>query len=59
MERINPTTVMKSKFIDLPQLVAGHDVEKRHGEEDCGVCEHQDILHARNSLKRILAAKPM
>jgi hypothetical protein len=31
----------------LPQLVACLDVEKRHGEEDGGVDEHQQILHRR------------
>jgi hypothetical protein len=30
----------------LPQLLAGLDVEKRHGEENDGVEQHQCVLHA-------------
>jgi hypothetical protein len=29
----------------LPQLLAGLDVEKRHGEEDDGEQQHDQILH--------------
>jgi hypothetical protein len=30
---------------DLPQLLAGIDVEERHGEEDYGEQQHECILH--------------
>jgi hypothetical protein len=30
---------------DLPQLLAGLDVEERHGEEDYGEQQHECILH--------------
>jgi hypothetical protein len=33
----------------LPQLLAGLDVEKRHGEEDDGEQQHVDILHGQLS----------
>jgi hypothetical protein len=32
----------------LPQLLAGHDVEERHGEKDNGEQQHDDILHRRS-----------
>jgi hypothetical protein len=32
----------------LPQLLAGLDVEKRHGEEDYGEKQHDCILHSRS-----------
>jgi hypothetical protein len=31
----------------LPQLLAGLDVEKRHGEENYGEQQHERILHRR------------
>jgi hypothetical protein len=32
-------------FFDLPQLLAGLDVEKRHDEEGGGKQQHEDVLH--------------
>jgi hypothetical protein len=32
----------------LPQLLTGHDVEKRHGEENNSEQQHDDILHRRS-----------
>jgi hypothetical protein len=32
----------------LPQLLAGHDVEERHGEKDNGEQQHGYILHRRS-----------
>jgi hypothetical protein len=34
----------------LPQPLASLDVEKRHGEENCGEQQHECVLHC-NSLK--------
>jgi hypothetical protein len=31
----------------LPQLLAGHDVEERHGEKNNGEQQHGNILHRR------------
>jgi hypothetical protein len=41
----------------LPQLVACLDVEKRQGEENGGVEQHQQILHGSNLPSLIVAEK--
>jgi hypothetical protein len=37
--------------MELPQLLAGLDVEKRQDEENCGERQHEQILHSKSPKK--------
>jgi hypothetical protein len=39
----------------LPQLLAGLDVRKGHGEEDSGEGEHDEVLHGISDKRRVAA----